>query len=85
MKETGEIKMIQMTESQLFCSKSASGLATLWQKSLQTGEIPNIFKLCVCDNISQKWQLQVTPGKLLPVSLTSHLVKTFERVLNKTI
>ena len=60
-------------------------LAIQWKKSMETGEIPDIFKLAhVCPLLKPgpHWS---TPSSYIPVSLTSHLVKTFERVLIKSL
>ena len=58
-------------------------LACLWQKSLLTGEIPDIFKLAFITPIHKAGSSRASPENYRPVSLTSHLVKTFERILKK--
>ena len=56
----------------------------LWQKSLATGEIPDMFKMAFVIPIHKPSNPRSTPGSYRPVSLTSQLVKTFERVLKKS-
>ena len=68
------------------CRDSLSGpLAVLWQKSLRTGDIPDIFKLAFITPIHKPGNSRSLPENYRPVSLTSHLVKTFERILKKTL
>ena len=60
-------------------------LACLWQKSLLTGEIPDIFKLAFITPIYKAGSSRASPENYRPVSLTSHLVKSFERILKKSL
>ena len=60
-------------------------LACMWQKSLISGEIPDIFKLAFITPIHKTGSSRSSPENYRPVSLTSHLVKTFERVLKKSL
>ena len=60
-------------------------LAILWQKSLNTGEIPDIFKLAYVSPIHKPGCSREAAENYRPVSLTSHLVKTFERILKTSI
>jgi len=60
-------------------------LEILWSKSLETGEIPDVFKLAFVCPLLKPGAHRSTPSSYRPVSLTSHLVKTFERVLKKTL
>ena len=54
------------------------------RKSLDTGEIPQIFKTAFVVPI-HKGESRALPQNYRPVSLTSHLVKTFERVIRKSL
>ena len=60
-------------------------LSIIWQKSLQTGEIPNIFKKAHITPILKPGAPRSHQSTYRPVSLTSHLVKTFERVLKSSL
>ena len=60
-------------------------LTTLWQKSLGTGEIPDIFRLAFVTPIHKPGSSRASAENYRPVSLTSHLVKTFERVIKKCL
>ena len=56
----------------------------VFQSSLQTGEIPSILKSAYITGI-HKGGSRATPGNYRPISLTSHVVKTMERVLRKAL
>ena len=60
-------------------------LTSLWQKSLKTGEIPDIFKLAFVTPIHKPGTSRASAENYRPVSLISHLVKTFERVIKKCL
>jgi len=60
-------------------------LTILWQKSLSTGDIPSIFKTAFVTPIHKSTSPRTKPENYRPVSLTSHLIKTFERVLKKSL
>ena len=60
-------------------------LTILWQKSLVSGEIPDIYKLAFITPIHKPGSSRGSPENYRPVSLTSHVVKTFERVLKKCL
>ena len=59
-------------------------LEIIFQKSLDTGEIPQIFKTAFIIPI-HKGDSRALPQNYRPVSLTSHLVKTFEREIRKSL
>ena len=60
-------------------------ITLLWTKSLETGEIPDIFKLAFITPVLKPGATKSETASYRPVSLTSHLVKTFERVLKKIL
>ena len=62
----------------------ARPLATIWRKSLDTGEIPAICKSAKISPI-HKGKSRAMPKNYRPVALTSHLIKVFEKVLRKHI
>ena len=57
-------------------------MADLWQSSLSTGSIPEIFKKQSIVPIFKKGN-RSDPANYRPVSLTSQLIKVFERVVRK--
>ena len=60
-------------------------LEMIWTKSFETGEIPEIFKLAHVIPLHKPGLHRSSPSSYRPVSLTSHLVKTFERVVKKNL
>ena len=56
----------------------------IWRKSLDTGEIPDILKSQSIVPIFKKGN-KSDPANYRPVSLTSHLIKLFERILRKAL
>ena len=52
--------------------------------SLDSGKIPDIFKMAYITPI-HKGGKRKSPERYRPVSLTSHIMKIFERVLKKSI
>ena len=59
-------------------------LALLLRKSIDEGKIPEIFKLAYVTPI-HKGGTRQKPEQYRPVSLTSHIMKVFERVIKKKI
>ena len=59
-------------------------LALILRKSIDEGKIPDIFKLAYVTPI-HKGGLRHKPEQYRPVSLTSHVMKVFERVITKKI
>ena len=59
-------------------------LTEIFQSSLESGEIPDILK-CAYITPLFKGGIKSLPISYRPVSLTSHLAKTFERVLRKSL
>ena len=67
------------------CKKQiAPALYILWRKSLDTGEIPEILKKQSIIPIHKK-DSKATPANYRPISLTSHIIKLFERILRVKI
>ena len=60
-------------------------LTTMWQKSLKSGDIPDIYKLAFITPIHKPGSARSSPENYRPVSLTSHIVKTFERVIKSSL
>ena len=60
----------------------APPIALLWQTSLEHGEIADMFKEQSITPIYKKGSKSV-PANYRPVSLTSHLIKLFERIIRK--
>ena len=59
-------------------------LALLLRKSIDEGKIPEIFKMAYITPIHKGGSKQ-KPEQYRPVSLTSHIIKVFERVIKKKI
>ncbi|CAL4210788.1 unnamed protein product, partial [Meganyctiphanes norvegica] len=72
----------------LFLIKTKETISTplklVMRKSLDEGMIPNIYKLANITPI-HKGGAKTKPEQYRPVSLTSHIMKVFERVLKKNI
>ncbi len=67
------------------CKTSLSPqILTLWQKSFDTGNIAEIFKTQSIVPIFKKGS-KASAANYRPVSLTSHLIKVFERVIRKKV
>ncbi len=56
----------------------------IWSHSLTSGEVPSFYKL---SNISplHKKDSKALPSNYRPISLTSHIIKVFERVIRKKL
>ena len=65
-------------------STFASMLNNIMQSSLESGDIPGILKLAFVTPI-HKGDSRSDPANFRPVSLTSHLIKTLERVIRKEL
>jgi hypothetical protein len=59
-------------------------LTLLWRKSLESADIPNTMKHAVIFPL-HKGGNRTSPANYRPVSLTSHVIKIFERVIKKQI
>merc|ERR1712121_244762 len=62
----------------------AQPLALMLRKSIDEGKIPDIFKLAYLTPI-HKGDSRQKPEQYRPVSLTSHVMKVFERVIKTKI
>ena len=62
----------------------AGPLALIQRRSLDEGKIPDIFKMAYISPVHKGGSKQ-KPEQYRPVSLTSHIVKVFERVIKKKI
>ncbi|CAL4228331.1 unnamed protein product [Meganyctiphanes norvegica] len=62
----------------------ATPLSIIMRKSMDEGKIPDIFKLAYVAPI-HKGGSKLKPEQYRPVSLTSHIMKVFERVLKVNI
>ena len=59
-------------------------LTSMWRRSLREGVVPEFYKMSLVSPLHKKGD-KITPGNYRPVSLTSHIVKVFERVLKKIL
>ena len=67
------------------CKKSISKpIYILWKKSLESGKVPQVLKHGLITPIFKKGS-KGDPANYRPVTLTSHLIKVFERVLASKI
>ena len=62
----------------------ADPLTLLWSKSFDEGYIPETLKTQFISPIFKKGD-RTDPSNYRPVSLTSHIIKTFERVVRKSL
>ena len=56
----------------------------IWRESLDTGVIPALFKNQYITPIHKK-SSRAVPSNYRPISLTSHIIKTFERIFVKNL
>ena len=67
------------------CRKAlAPPLARIWRQSMSNGEIPTTCKSATIIPI-HKGKSRAVPKNYLPVALTSHLIKIFEKVVRKKL
>ena len=66
------------------CHALAGPLASMWKRSLHEGVVPSFYKMSLVCPLHKKGD-KITPGNYRPVSLTSHVVKVFERVLKNIL
>ena len=71
--------------SPILLKKSKLMLYSIFYSSIQNSEIPDILKLGYICPILKTDSKRENPASWRPVSLTSHVVKTLERVLRKQI
>lgn len=60
----------------------AQALLLIWRPSLKTGTIPQVYKEQFITPVYKKGN-KTDPANYRPVSLTSHMIKIFERVMRK--
>ena len=60
-------------------------LYLLWRHSLDEGDIASLFKKAIICPIQKANSQRCHPKSYRPVSLTSHIIKVFERVLRSSI
>ena len=60
----------------------ADPISRMWQNSMDTGQIADLFKLQCITPVFKKGSKAIA-ANYRPVSLTSHLIKIFERVIRK--
>ena len=63
----------------------AEPLEIIFKKSLKTGEIPKIWKMAHVIPLLKPGSHRSSPASYRPVSLTSHLIKTFERIVKRNL
>ena len=56
----------------------------LWKHSLETGCVPKIYKTQIITPVHKK-SSKAEPENYRPISLTSHIIKTFERLIKNAI
>ena len=59
-------------------------LSLLWNKFMEVGEIPRVYKKCTISPI-YKGRNRTLPRNYRPVTLTSHIIKLFEKFIVKYI
>ena len=60
-------------------------LTEIFRSSLESGEVPHIFKMAFICPVLKPGAARTKPVSYRPVSLTSHLAKTFERIIRKSL
>ena len=63
----------------------AKPLAILWNASLKQGRVPQRLKHAIVVPLLKPGKKRTSPESYRPVSLTSHLVKVFERVMKDVL
>ena len=67
------------------CKNSLSyPIMCIWKESMQTGIIPAKYKAQTITPIHKK-DSKAIPANYRPISLTSHIIKIFERVIRKDV
>ena len=68
-----------------FCKKPLSqALFKLWKCSYEVGKIPQVYKEQFITPVYKKGN-KTDPANYRPVSLTSHIIKVFERIMRKNL
>ena len=67
------------------CKKAlAEPIHIIWSRSLVTGEVPSFYKFSHVFPLHKK-DSRAKPANYRPISLTSHVVKIYERVIRKKL
>ena len=66
------------------CTALAVPIARLWQRSMQTGVIPEKLKFGLITPIFKGGD-KCNPANYRPVTLTSHIIKIFEKIIVKKL
>ncbi|XP_063688434.1 uncharacterized protein LOC134821660 [Bolinopsis microptera] len=67
------------------CKKAlAEPMHIIWSRSLVTGEVPSFYKFSHVFPLHKK-DSRAKPANYRPISLTSHVVKVYERVIRKKL
>ncbi|CAL4150287.1 unnamed protein product, partial [Meganyctiphanes norvegica] len=93
IKEIGNIKSnsapgpdhFSVTLLQQCADELSEPLYILWRHSLDAGDIAPLLKKAVVCPILKPYSQRCNPASYRPVSLTSHLIKVFERVIRSSI
>ena len=56
----------------------------IWSKSLASGEVPSFYKYSNVSPLHKK-DSKALPSNYRPISLTSHIIKVFERIIRKKL
>ena len=62
----------------------SEALMIIWGNSFRNGQVPSVYKEQYITPVFKKGN-KTDPGNYRPVSLTSHMIKVFERVLRKNM
>ena len=62
----------------------SKALMIIWENSFRNGQVPSVYKEQYITPVFKKGN-KTDPGNYRPVSLTSHMIKVFERVLRKNM
>ena len=62
----------------------SEALMIIWENSFRNGQVPSVYKEQYITPVFKKGN-KTDPGNYRPVSLTSHMIKVFERVLRKNM
>ena len=93
IKEIGKIKSnsapgpdhFSVTLLQQCADELSEPLYLLWRHSLDTGDIAPLLKKAIVCPILKPYSQRCDPASYRPVSLTSHLIKVFERIIRISI
>ena len=81
---TGKGLGITMTTSKKCKETLAVPIHILWSYSMTIGKVPDFYKSSYISPLHKK-DSRALPGNYRPISLTSHIIKIYERVLRKKL